>query len=123
MTTNAVSHDTIDRILSIIELHGGWARFACQTSVLFLTDLESLGRAMLAMSAKRTLADSEPDPADAAGYCWRGGFITLAEGYRALRAFLDASAGCPASAQTLYQALEGYAGLLAAAIGGEARRA
>ena len=114
MTAIAVTSETIDQVLSVIELHGGWARFACRTSVLYLIDLEALGRAMLAMSAH--VCSDEPDPTEASGYCWQGCYVTLVEGYRALRMFLDACAGCPASMQVLYQALEGYAGQLAGEI-------
>ena len=117
MTAYAVSPATIDQVLSIIELHGGWARFACATSVLYLIDLEALGRAMLTMSAQvSTHPGSEPEQFEVGSYRWQGCYVSLVEGYRALRAFLDACAGCPATMGSLYQALEGYAGLLATKI-------
>ena len=120
MTATAVSSDTINQVLSIIELHGGWARFACRTSVLYLIDLESLGRAMLTMNAQACASHSDDCHVACSGYRWQGGFVSLHQGYRALRTFLDACAGCPATARTLYHALEGYAGLLAAEIAGGA---
>ena len=122
MTTTAVTPATIDQVLSIIELHGGWARFACQTSILFLIDLEALGRAMTTMCEQASSdAGDAPVPTLARGYRWQGGYVTLVDGYRALRAFLEACDRGDSPMPALYEALEGYAGLLAAEIAGNAR--
>ena len=52
MSCFIVSPDTIDRIISTIELQGGWARHAVQLPTAFLYDWNTLGRAMLGLNAE-----------------------------------------------------------------------
>ena len=51
MSCFIVSAETIDRIISTIELQGGWARHAMALPVACLFDWNALGRAMLDLNA------------------------------------------------------------------------
>ena len=60
MSCFIVSPDTIDRILSTIELQGGWARHAARLPASYLYDWNALGRAMLDLNAGWAWATVSP---------------------------------------------------------------
>ena len=51
MSCFIVPTDTIDRIISTIELQGGWTRHAASLPTSYLYDWNALGRAMLELNA------------------------------------------------------------------------
>jgi hypothetical protein len=93
MSCFIVENDTIDRIISTIELQGGWARHAAHLSVLYLYDWNALGRAMLELSLAAfhdRYEDRHDDDIrdDLDSYVWQGRYVPLIEGYKSLRCFL-----------------------------------
>lgn len=115
---------TVDRILSTIELTGGWARFAAPLSVAYLFDFDALGRAMLALnvegySDRDAQADDSEVEADIARYRWAGAYATTRQGYTALRRFLY-QCEAEVTEDPLYLALSGYADHVAGLVADEA---
>lgn len=117
MSCFIVPIDTIDRIISTIELQGGWSRHAASLPVAFLYDWDALGRALLALNADAYRARyGEPandDPSDLAPYIWKGCYVTLIEGYKALRCLLYQCTEGQVPDAPLFVALAAYADALA----------
>ena len=118
MSCFIVSTDTIDRIISTIELQGGWARYAADLPTAYLYDWNALGRAMLALNAEAHRAryggqfqEDVPDDLDA--YVWEGRYVPLIAGYKALRCWLYQCCEGTVPDEPLYVALSGYADALA----------
>ena len=119
MSCFIVSTDTIDRILSTIELQGGWARHAAHLPAAFLYDWNALGRAMLDLNAeayRQRYGDrgANDNPDERGPYVWEGRYVTLAQGYKSLRCWLYQCLEGTVPDQPLYEALSAYADALAA---------
>lgn len=118
MSCFIVGNDTIDRILSTIELQGGWARFGAPLSCAYIYDWTALGRAMLALNLAafrdRYGTAHDGDIRDDLGvYEWEGCYVPLVQGYKALRCFLHQCNEGTVCDEPLYRALEDYANQLA----------
>jgi hypothetical protein len=118
MSCFIVPTDTIDRIISTIELQGGWAHQAANLPTAFLFDWNALGRAMLALNADAfrerygdRVANDNPDDRDS--YVWEGRHVTLVEGYKSLRCYLYQCTEGAVPDQPLYEALSASADALA----------
>jgi hypothetical protein len=121
MSCFIVGDDTIDRIISTIELQGGWARHANPISVLFTFDWNALGRAMLALNLdafRDRYEDRHQEDVrdDLDAYRWQGRYVPLVEGYKSLRCFLYQCNEGQVCERPLYRALEAYADHLAVKI-------
>lgn len=115
---------TVNRIISTIELTGGWARFAAPLSVAYLFDFDELGRAMLNLNVegyrdRDAEIDADEAGADIARYRWTGAYATTAQGYTALRRFLY-QCETEVTDDPLYLALSGYADHLAGLVADKA---
>jgi hypothetical protein len=117
MSCFIVSADTIDRILSTIELQGGWARHAVHLPPSYLYDWNTLGRTMLDLNAqayRQRYGDGANDNADEREpYVWEGRYVTLIEGYKSLRCLLYQCTEGTVPDEPLYAALSAYADALA----------
>lgn len=118
MSCFIVPTDTIDRIISTIELQGGWARYAVKLPTAFLYDWNALGRAMLVLNADAyrqrygdRVANDNPD--ERGPYVWEGRYVTLVEGYKSLRCLLYQCTEGMVPDAPLYEALSAYADALA----------
>ena len=118
MSCFIVSADTVDRIISTIELQGGWARHAADLPVTYLFDWNALGRAMLDLNATAfnaryggRFADEVPEGLDR--YVWQGRYVTLVAGYKSLRCYLYQCSEGEVPDHPLFRALRGYADALA----------
>lgn len=118
MSCFIVPAETIDRIMSTIELQGGWARHAAELPVTHLFDWNALGRAMLELNATAfnaryggRFADEVPDDLDR--YVWQGRYVPLVEGYKSLRCWLYQCCEGEVPDHPLYVALGNYADALA----------
>ena len=124
MSCFIVGDDTIDRVLSTIELQGGWARFAAPLSCAYIYDWNALGRAMLELNL-RAFRDRYEDRHDGnirddlEAYRWQGRYVPLVEGYKSLRCFLYQCNEGQVSDEPLYRALDAYADRLAVKVAEE----
>lgn len=122
MSCFIVDDSTIDRIISTIELQGGWANHAAPLSTLYLYDWNALGRAMLDLNLaafRDRYEDQHEVRDDLDQYQWQGCYVPLVEGYKSLRCFLYQCSEGQVPDQPLYRALEAYADRLAVKVAEE----